>query len=105
MIKPFGRKKGVRYDFCCNVYDSEKYLGYIRNISISGCLLKSKSDINKKTLNIFIELPHSRIKINTACKIVWAKKDSYGLKFIMDDENQLIQSQLINDLAKAARKF
>lgn len=99
MEKP-ERRKQQRFNFCCCVKGLEEYSGYIQNISMSGCLLKTYSEIDNKTLDIAFDLPHPPKTINAKGEVVWEKKSHLGIKFDMDDENREIHSQFINDLTK-----
>lgn len=72
------------------VFDPNKILiGLTKNISLSGCFLKTDQDIKKDMLLTF-QLPDSMGNVTTSCKVRWKNHKGVGLEFNLNNTNKLV---------------
>lgn len=93
------RRKEQRFGFCLNIYGLNGLLGYTKNISLNGCLLKTKSNFIGKIHDISFGLTTSPKMITSKCEIIWEKNGTFGIKLMIDVENKMIHSKFLNNLA------
>lgn len=93
------RREYPRLDYGLNVYGPDGYIGCTGNISLDGCSLVTAFKIKKKSLDISFELPGSLDEVNTQAKIVWDENNSFGIRFVMSEENKKIHSRFISSLS------
>lgn len=90
MLQQKMRKKS-RYSSDIEVSLGNGSSGFVRNISIGGCFIETKTDI-KNTFNIPIISFDPLKVVNLQCKVMWSNNTGIGTEFDLNDENRKVLS-------------
>ena len=89
-------EKRKRQRFVClhKVYNQNKKLGIVKNLSTSGCFIATEDkgdNISELTFDLPV-LPQIHKIVKIKCKTLWRNKKGIGTNFILNDENKKILS-------------
>ena len=91
---PQENRKQPRFACLQKVYNEDKELGIVKNLSSSGCYIVTENKGNNLS-ELTFEVPvlpqiHKMVKIK--CKTMWRNKNGIGANFSLNEENRKILS-------------